>query len=165
MYWDTCILLAVIKNEQLPPHEQAGIDEVIDAVDRRERSIITSVVSRAEMFRADFTADERRRYATFFQRTNCEELPVTGPISDLIAEMRRDAKAEKLQISFADWIHVATAVVHRVHQFHTFDGKKSRPDARKKLIPLSGKPIVRGLKICTPQADQILIDGTRRGVS
>ena len=70
------------------------------------------------------------------------------------------AKAEKLQISFADWVHVATAVVHRVHQFHTFDGKKSRPDAKKKLIPLSGKPIVRGLHICTPQADQARLPGT-----
>jgi predicted nucleic acid-binding protein len=159
VYWDACILLAFIKGEKRAADEMAGIDEVVSAIDVGEMALVTSVTSRAEIFVAELTPAQKERYHSLFLRGNCDEVPSTGPICDLVAEMRREAKKLGLSIKFQDWLHVATAIAQEVKEFHTFDGT-GRADPKTKLIPLNGQPIVHGLKICTPRADQTVIPGT-----
>jgi hypothetical protein len=54
-------------------------------------------------------------------------------------------------LSTPDAIHLATAVLYRVDEFHTFDGGGSSSKSLG-LIPLSGDVGGHKLMICKPQA-------------
>ncbi len=44
-YWDSCLFLAWIKDEERPSGEMDGVREVIERVKRRDAKIITSVLT------------------------------------------------------------------------------------------------------------------------
>ena len=52
-YWDSCLFLAWIKDEQRPTGEMDGVREVVERFKRREVKIITSVLTTTRCSRAD----------------------------------------------------------------------------------------------------------------
>jgi hypothetical protein len=59
-------------------------------------------------------------------------------------------------LSTADAIHLATAILYRADEFHTFDERGSAKNLG--LIPLSGNVGGHSLKICKPKATSSELD-------
>jgi hypothetical protein len=51
-YWDTCLFLAWIKDEERKSGEMAGVREVIERSKRRDVKIMTSVLTSVEVLQA-----------------------------------------------------------------------------------------------------------------
>jgi len=70
--------------------------------------------------------------------------------------MARSAEFGGKTLSAPDSIHLATAILYRVTEFHTFDGDGSSKSLG--LLPLSGNVGGNRLIICKPQARNPLLD-------
>jgi hypothetical protein len=158
IYWDTCILLAWIKDETRQDDQMQGLIQVAQGVTRNKIDLITSVISRVEIFESTLTEGQKQRYVDLFKRSNCIQLGVTGPVADRASRLRHESRQQsrsgnQVLLSVPDAVHLASAILHKAAEFHTFDGV--RDDKRSvKLIPLSGKPLVEGLTICVPHVKQ-----------
>jgi len=51
-YWDTCLFLAWIKDEERPTGEMDGVREVIQRFKRREVKIVTSTLTQVEVLQS-----------------------------------------------------------------------------------------------------------------
>ena len=60
-YWDTCIFITWLKNENTTPGLLDGINEVIKSVEKKESNIITSVITYTEMLRCKFSDDNYQK--------------------------------------------------------------------------------------------------------
>ncbi|MGA7788029.1 MAG: hypothetical protein WCA56_07680, partial [Xanthobacteraceae bacterium] len=68
-YWDTCIFLAWIKDEQRPSGEMDGVREVVARAKRREVIIMTSVLTLAEALQSKLPVGMDRLFADLLKRT------------------------------------------------------------------------------------------------
>jgi hypothetical protein len=68
-------------------------------------------------------------------------------------------------LSTPDSVHLATAILYRVDEFHTFD-ERDKPGSLG-LIPLSGDAAGHSLVICKPRVEQFVlglkVDGANGG--
>lgn len=48
-YWDTCLFLAWLKDEERPTGEMDGVREIIERSQRKEVKIVTSVLTKVEV--------------------------------------------------------------------------------------------------------------------
>ena len=68
-YWDTCIFLAWIKDEQRPSGEIDGVREVVARAKRREVIIMTSVLTLTEALQSKLPVGMDRLFADLLKRT------------------------------------------------------------------------------------------------
>ncbi len=144
-YWDTCIFLAWLTNEARPPGEMEGVAEVAALFDRREATLVTSVLAKTEVLESSLDATGRAFFDDIFKRSNFVLCDVTEPISDLAREIRDHCQLSGRKIKTPDATHLATAIAYRVDAMHTFDGG---------LLSLSGNGTGRPLLICKPKGVQ-----------
>lgn len=124
-YWDTCIFITWLKNENHTPGLLEGIEAVLASVEKKkEACIITSVITHAEMLRCKFTGDNFDKFKDLFKRPDIIPCEVTENIAILAGELR-DHYGN--QLTTPDAIHLATAIYFEVDEIHTSDGsgKKS----------------------------------------
>lgn len=79
--------------------------------------MVTSSITRAEIFLATLTADEKKKFADVLKRKNVDERSADFKITDRAAELRYG-----FNIKTPDAIHLATAVIARVDELQTMDG-------------------------------------------
>jgi predicted nucleic acid-binding protein len=165
-YWDTAPLIAWIKDEKRPDKsEMDGLAEVVDLFDRSKAVIVTSVLWRAEIFQSALTPKQRDKLLQAFEVRAIQEVGIDGRIMDLVSEIRsfhkndtsKGSKSRLKNIRVPDAIHLATAILYEVDEFHTFDGKKSGNGVGG-LITLNGNVAGHKLKICSPRANQLRLD-------
>lgn len=155
-YWDSCILLAWLKDEtSRKPGEMDGVREYIERLKRREISIMTSVITFTEVYRAKLPVGTDSLFEDLFKRTNVGKIGVDVRIARLARDLRDyyaadPAKYGAKTLSGPDSIHLATAVLYRAKEFHTFDERPNRTSLA--LIPLSGDVGGHKLTICKPVA-------------
>jgi predicted nucleic acid-binding protein len=162
-YWDTCLFLAWINDEPRKAGEVAGAREVIARFKRREVKILTSVLTQVEVLQAKLPVGLDTLFSDMMKRIT--RLSVDTKVASLAHDLRNHyvAKAAENQgkiLSTPDAIHLATAIMYRVDEFHTFDEKdKGR---HLGLIPLSGNVGGHRLKICKPEATNPELDLRRK---
>src|SRR5688572_11513927 len=106
--WDTCTLLAWIKNESRPADQMRGLADVAKHIQQGEANLLTSVIARAEIFLSDLTEEQRKRYRDLFMRPACVEVGVTARIADRASKIRLDSKTPNgSYITTPDAIHLA----------------------------------------------------------
>lgn len=158
-YWDTCLFLAWIKDEQRKSGEMAGVREVIERSKRREVKIITSVLTSVEVLQARLPVGMDTLFSDMMKRVT--RISMDSKCASLAHDLRNyyatraDEHAGKI-LSLPDAIHLATAILYRATEFHTFDH-----DGDKKhlgLIPLSGNVGGHRLNICKPEAKNLELD-------
>lgn len=161
-YWDSAPIIAWITDEKrADPAEMAGLAEVVDLVDRGKAILMTSVLWRAEVLDAQFSASQRKVLEEAFSSNLIVELAIDTRVMQLTGEIRNFHRANKVNkatignIRTPDAIHLASAIHYGATEFHTFDGKKSKGGNSAGLITLNGNVAGRVLKICTPMADQL----------
>jgi predicted nucleic acid-binding protein len=157
IYWDSCVFIAWIKDEKRPPGEMDGIYECVGHVQKGKIRIVTSVMTRTEVFETDLTPDVSEKYANLLNRRNVQTLDQDLRVSNLAREIRefyeRQSQIDHLPgLSTPDAVHLATAIHYRVEEFWTFDdgGYKSRS-----LLSLNGNVAGHPLVITKPMATQL----------
>lgn len=155
-YWDTCLFLAWINNETTrKPGEMDGVAGVLDRFRKREVSLITSVITLVEISSAKLPAGIGGLVEDVMQRPNFTKLAVDIRVAKLARDLRnhyldRAAQYGGKTLTLPDAMHVATAIIYRVNELHTFDGKDQPKINSLGLLPLSGDVAGHALKICKP---------------
>jgi len=136
-YWDTCLFLAWIKDEERPTGEMAGVREIIDRVKRRGAVLVTSVLTSTEVLQSKLPAGVDNLFSGLMRRI--EQKSIDIKIAKLAHDLRdyyaqHADEFENKTLSTPDAIHLATAIIYRVNEFHTFDAKNGRNSLG--LLPL-----------------------------
>jgi predicted nucleic acid-binding protein len=152
-YWDTCLFLAWIKDEERPTGEMDGVRECIGRFKRREVKIVTSVLTSVEALSSKLPVGMEALFNGLMKRVF--RLGVDSKVSSLAHDLRNHYAARASEfggktLSTPDAIHLATAVLYRVTEFHTFDRDGSAKSLG--LLPLSGNVGGHRLTICKPVA-------------
>ncbi|HBG30694.1 MAG TPA: hypothetical protein DDW98_08715 [Gammaproteobacteria bacterium] len=154
-YWDTCLFIAWLANEQT---RKAGeLEAVFDGIaklKRREVSLMTSVLTVVEITANKIPTGTESMLVEAMQRPNFTRIAVDHRVARLAREIR-DHYLSRSQwggktVSVPDSIHLATAILYRATEFHTFDGKDSKPLNALGLLQLSGDVAGHSLTICKP---------------
>lgn len=130
VYWDACIILAYIKNEQrLDQDEMRAIKEMVNAFELGALKIVTSTVSIVEVLESSTGLDPYAEFIRFRGRPNLSIVGVTTPIAETAHAIRDFYYKENSPTVYTpDAIHLATAINHKCQSFYTFDGsRKNRP--------------------------------------
>jgi hypothetical protein len=91
---------------------------------------------------------------TIFKNAKMESFYARPDPSDVVRW--RAAEFDGKTVSVPDAIHLATALIYRADEFHTFDGKNGRNTLG--LLPLSGDVGGHKLTICKPVAKSPELD-------
>ncbi|MCA3303891.1 MAG: PIN domain-containing protein [Roseomonas sp.] len=155
-YWDSCLFLAWIKDEERKSGEMDGVREVIARHRKREVKIITSTLTSVEVLQSKLPVGLERLIGDLMKRI------VRIGVDSKVASMAHDirdyyARNASQTISTPDAIHLATAILYRVTEFHTFDDGKSSSKSLG-LLSLSGNVGGHRLTICKPQARNPQLD-------
>lgn len=148
-YWDTCLFLAWLKDEERPTGEMDGVREIIQRSKRRELKIMTSVLTLTEVLSAKIPSGVDTLFTDLLRRV--ERTGVDLKVARLSHDIRNHyALAGGKMLTTPDAIHLATAIMYRADEFHTFDdGKNSKALG---LLGLSGNVAGHKLTICKPEA-------------
>jgi len=157
VYWDTCILLAWIKDETREAGQMENLYSVAREIDDNNIIMLTSVVAYGEIFEADLTDEQRAKLEAVFDRTNTDVVNIDLRVGRRISEIRQFYLALSKQdgrppICYADAEHLAAATVYKADEFHTFD-RKDKDDCRA-LIGLGNSVAGYPLRVCMPQTEQ-----------
>jgi predicted nucleic acid-binding protein len=156
IYWDSCVFIAWLKDEQRPPGEMDGVYECVEEVEARRTRLITSVVTRTEVFEADLPEAVRESYSRLLNRRNVQVLDNDLRVSNLAREIREHYQRQRLTdglpgLSTPDAVHLATAIHYRADAFWTFDDGRH---GGRSLLSLNGDVAGHPLVICKPFARQ-----------
>ncbi len=147
-YWDTCLLLAWLKDEERKSGEMDGVREIIERSKKRDCRIMTSVITTVEVLQATIPAGVDTLFQGLMRRLS--RVGVDTKVAQLAHDIRNHCKNSGTKvIGTPDSLHLATAILHRADQFHTFD---------QELIDLSGNVAGHRLVICKPEAKSPQLD-------
>ncbi len=160
-YWDTCVFIAWLKDEKRPSGEMDGVRAVIEGFKKRHFRIFTSVITFTEVTEAKVGAGVINMFEDLFKRPDLGRINVDPRVAKLARDLRdyysaRPEEFNNKTLSVPDSIHLATAILYRASEFHTFDRKNRNGSLG--LIPLSGNVAGHNLKISAPGLDQPSLD-------
>jgi len=156
IYWDSSIFIAWLKNEQRPLGEMDGVLEYVYLVEAKKVKLITSTLTRTEVFEANLTSEVREKYSKLLSRRNVQLIDADLRVTELARDLREYYQSQSNidglpGLTTADAIHLATAIHYKVDEFHTFDnGKKGG----RSLLSLNGNVAGHHLTICKPPVSQ-----------
>lgn len=159
-YWDTCLFLAWIKDEERKSGEMDGIREVIARHKKREVKILTSALTTVETLQSRLPVGMDRIFGDLMKRI--ERVGIDTKVAAMAHDIRdyyvkNASEYGGKTVSTPDAIHLATAILYRVTEFHTFDDGKSSSKSIG-LLNLSGSVGGHKLTICKPQAKSPQLD-------
>lgn len=154
-YWDTCLFLAWLNDEDRKSGEMDGVREVIARHRRREVRLCTSVLTQVEVLQSKIPAGLDPLFLDLMKRIT--RISFDTKIATIAHGIRDHyAKAGGKLLTTPDAIHIATAIHYRVDEFHTFDNNGGTKTLG--LLPLSGDVAGHRLKICKPEAKSPQLD-------
>ncbi len=157
-YWDTCIFLAWLKNEQRPAGEMDGVSAAIERFNRGRIRLMTSVLTYTEATIAKLPAGVDRLLEDAMQRPNMAKVGVDIKIAKLARDIRNHylgTSIDGFTVSVPDSIHLATAILYRADEFHTFDTRDQQKYRSLGLLPLNGDVAGHRIRICKPSTQQL----------
>ncbi|MEP9348301.1 PIN domain-containing protein [Xanthobacter sp. KR7-225] len=159
-YWDTCLFLAWIKDEQRKTGEMDGVREVIERFKRREVKLITSTLTTVEVLQSRLPVGMERLFNDFMKRIT--RIGMDTKVAAMAHDIRDHYQRHSSQfgdkkLTTPDSIHLATAIMYRATEFHTFDDGGSGSKSIG-LLGLSGNVGGHRLTICKPQAKNPQLD-------
>ncbi len=154
VYWDTCLLFALIKDEKrADPSEMPGLYSVASEIDSGKLNMVTSAMTLTELSVRPLPPDLQHRLDRFLSRSNVDVVPLAPQMGLRAGHLRGyyiDRAGAKLCAN--DAYHLATAITLNVSEFHTFD-KVDKKDCLG-LLGLSGNVAGYPLRIVKPSGAQ-----------
>jgi len=156
LYWDSCIFIAWLKDEARPNNEMDGVYECVSDVTRGRARIITSVLTKTEVFESDLDQETADKYSRLLLHRSCQLVDNDLRVSTLARELREHyAQQSRVDgqpvLTVADAVHLATAIHYRTAAFWTFDDGKH---GGRSLLSLNGDVAGHPLVITRPVAKQ-----------
>jgi predicted nucleic acid-binding protein len=146
-YWDSCLFLAWLKDEARTSGEMDGVREIIERSRKRDCRIMTSVLTSIEVLEGKIPAGMDTMFTGLLKRIT--RVGIETKVAQLAHDIRNHCAKEGRNIKTPDAIHLATAILNRADEFHTFDDQ---------LIGLSGNIAGHKLVICKPVARSPQLD-------
>jgi predicted nucleic acid-binding protein len=154
-YWDACLFLAWIKDEERKAGEMDGVREIIERHKKRDCRILTSVITSVEVLSAKIPAGVEHLFTGLMRRVTKQGVDIK--VAQMAHDLRNHyAKLGGKMLSTPDSLHLATAILYRADEFHTFDS--AGRDKTLGLIPLSSNVAGHKLTICKPEAKNFTLD-------
>lgn len=171
-YWDACIFYEWLGQEMVEPLKKDAITDLLAENGKGENLIVTSVITHLEVLPrklGEKGASDEADYLALFDAIHFFEIEINTNILLLAREIRDfyfSPLADGLKMmDLGDCIHLATATIMEVDEFHTRDNdKKGSKVPLLKLYEVSGNPRLCGkydLKIISPEAAQGSFDGIK----
>lgn len=127
-YWDACLFLAWLKDEQRKAGEMDGVRDIIQRMKRRDVKIMTSVLTMVEVLSAKIPVGMDTLFKDLMKRLNRQSMDIR--VASIAHDLRNHYVMSGVRtLKSPDAIHLATAILYRADEFHTFDDQ---------LISLSG---------------------------
>lgn len=127
-YWDACIFISWLKDENPIKGLLEGINEIKEALDKKDATLVTSVITFTEVIQGNISDDSYSKFLNLFKRPNIVAYNVDENIATLAGRLRNYHKGKNLhKLKTVDAIHLATSATLKVNEINTFDGygKKS----------------------------------------
>lgn len=141
VYWDSCVWLRLINEEE----DYESCQSVLNAAQRGEVQIWTSSLTLAEVYK--FKCDVPKSLAVaqdeIFEAYIASDFVIEVQVDHEIAVMSRRLCRRHLPLKKPnDGIHLASAIVNNIDEFHTFDqddllilnGKVNRADGTELMM-------------------------------
>ncbi|MCK4600524.1 PIN domain-containing protein [Candidatus Bipolaricaulota bacterium] len=158
-YWDTCIFLAWLKDEQRQDHDMDGVYNAVDDTKKGKIVVLTASTTFGEV-RETRHSEAWEKFERFMQRRNVRVVDIDPRIHALAAELRDFYKSLHARdgnglLKVLDSEHLATALRYKADKFYTFDnGRKGD----RSLLSLNGNVAGYDLAICKPPVRQMRLD-------
>ena len=155
-YLDTCIFLAWLKNETTrKPGEMDAIQDCLKRFKSRESSLMTSVLTITQITVAKIPAGVETQLEELMKRPTFTQIAADIRVAKLARDLRNyylihDTQYGGKTVTVPDALHLATAILYRATEFHTFDENDSPKYNALGLLPLSGDVAGHNLVICKP---------------
>lgn len=169
IYWDTSVLIAWLMDERCWPIDVLeGIEDVVYALEKEEIILMTSTMTRSEVFLGKLTEAQKEKYEALMHRKSLQEIVPDSRVtarSSLIREQYK-SKPVRVEVRTPDAIHLATAILYGADELQCLDGTGGRG-----LLRFNGQKEVSGLNIITPYplrrppAEMVTIKGPLLGNS
>lgn len=166
LYWDACLFYEVLGDEKVTATKKAAVDEILIANLNDENLIVTSVITHLEVLPAKLEgkkADAAAKYMKLFDGRRYLDVEISANILMRAREIRDFYYKPGKMMDLGDAIHLATATIYGVSEFHTRDADdKGSKIPLLKLYEYSGVPKVCGkwdLNIESPDAKQGALNG------
>jgi predicted nucleic acid-binding protein len=158
--WDTSVLLALIKDETRPNGEMDGVYEWARRIDDGEARLVLSSMFRLEVLESTLPMPALEKLDRILDRSNVTEVEMGPRVINKGSEIRDYYQRRRPTVggpglSTPDSVHLATAILYGVDEFHTFD-ERDKPGSLG-LIPLSGDVAGHPLVICKPKVHQFAL--------
>jgi predicted nucleic acid-binding protein len=155
IYWDSCIFIAWLNNEQRPGNEMQGVSICLEAIQADEIIMMTSAMMKAEVLPGKIPPDVRSTFERFLCRRNVVLVDVDLRIGELSGELRdfyvKQAKVDgEAPVEAADAVHLATAIHYGADAFYTFDEGGEGARRSRSLLSLNGNVGGHQLVVCKP---------------
>ncbi|MCH9853712.1 MAG: PIN domain-containing protein [Alphaproteobacteria bacterium] len=152
-YWDSCMFYEWLCDEQKPEEEHAGIKKIILENQKQQNRIITSAITHLEVLPSKLSAKGSNRddFSNLFDNTYMGSIDMTPNILWLAKDIRdfyftpnNNNQQSRKMMDLGDAIHLATAIIYKVDEFHTRDNTKK--GGKVPLLTLSAE--TQSGKIC-----------------
>lgn len=165
VYWDTCVIIAWVKDEHRKPGEMENLYAVAQDILNNRVVMFTGSTAFGEITQSSLTSAQLEKLNGLFSRSNTDVVNIDVPVATLTGEIkqyyRQSAKTDgKPPLCHADAEHLAAALIYSADEFHTFDRDDKWWDADNKkgcrgLLGLGDNVAGHPLKIRMPQAAQL----------
>jgi predicted nucleic acid-binding protein len=137
-YWDACVYLAWLKNEEAiyGKDRMDAIQKILKDNFEKNAVIITSTLTIVEVLSADLTSDQEELFHRSFRPSDHIRYDLDPPIALKARDFRRRCldHPSGRKLATPDAIHLATAVICAADEFLTFD----KGGSDKKYLGLLG---------------------------
>jgi len=151
IYWDSCVMISYLMNEDRPDHEMDG---VYDCIEQVEKGAVTLIMLRNTMFEEVHlrSTEVAEKFRKFMMRRGIELPSIDIRIERLAVELRDYyAKNGPKELREKDSLHLAAAIHYRADAFYTFDGGNK---GGLNLLSLNGNVGGYPLVVCKPPFNQ-----------
>lgn len=169
-YWDSCIFYEWLGEESVASEKKDAIDTILSENENGENVIVTSVITHLEVLPRKLAgkgvADEAD-YLSLFDAVHFHEIELSGNVLLRAREIRdyyfSPLAENNKMMDLGDCIHLATATINGVDEFHTRDAQRGGSKVPLlNLYEFSGTPKLCGkydLTIVSPEAAQPRLEG------
>lgn len=170
IYWDACIFYEHLNEEQTEPRKRQAVDDCLEQNKQKRNRICTSVITHTEVLPKKLDKTLEQRYWEKFQSLYFFDIEIDRNVISLAREIKDyyfnpgdPVGVNYKMLSTGDAIHLATAIIHQVNEFHTRD--KNPKHGNIKLLGLpesspSGKICgLHSLRVLSPEVSQGRLDG------
>jgi len=123
-----------------------GLTEIVREIDSKKAILITSAISLTEVLEGDLTDEQRRRYELSLKRPTTVIQNLDRRVSEVAGEVRSYYRQKGIKLKSPDAVHLATALMLKVDELHTFD---------QGLLRFNGDLMGHNIKICKPKPGQL----------